>query len=131
VKSLSINVLIVDDERFIGEIWEEIFDMLGCYVYAAESVAKAISILIQHNIQLVITDLRMPEANGSLLLDYLTDFCKRDIDIFVCSGFSDENKMILERSNVIRIVAKPFSVAAVLDYFRSFLSMPRKGFEER
>jgi CheY-like chemotaxis protein len=131
VKLLSINVLIVDDEKFIGEIWEEIFDMLGCYVYAAESVAKAISILIQHNIQLVITDLRMPEANGSLLLDYLTDFCKRDIDIFVCSGFSDENKMILERSNVIRIVAKPLSVAAELDYFRSFLSMPRKGFEER
>jgi DNA-binding NtrC family response regulator len=131
VKSLSINVLIVDDERFIGEIWEEIFDMLGCYVYAAESVAKAISILIQHNIQLVITDLRVPEANGSLLLDYLTDSCKRDIDIFVCSGFSDENKMILERSNVIRIIAKPLSVAAELDYFRSFLSMPRKGFEER
>jgi DNA-binding NtrC family response regulator len=131
VKSLSINVLIVDDERFIGEIWEEIFDMLGCYVYAAESVAKAISILIQHNIQLVITDLRVPEANGSLLLDYLTDSCKRDIDIFVCSGFSDENKMILERSNVIRIIAKPFSVAAELDCFRSFLSMPRKGFEER
>jgi CheY-like chemotaxis protein len=131
VKLLSIKVLIVDDEKFIREIWEKIFDMLGCYVYAAESVAKAISILIQHNIQLVITDLRMPEANGSLLLDYLTDSCKRDIDIFVCSGFSDENKMILERSNVIRIIAKPFSVAAELDYFRSFRSMPRKGFEER
>jgi DNA-binding NtrC family response regulator len=129
VKLLSIKVLIVDDEKLIGEIWEEIFDMLGCYVYVAESVDKAISILIQHDIQLVITDLRMPEANGSLLLDHLTDSCKRDIDIFVCSGFSDENKMTLERSNVIRIIAKPFSVAAELDYFRNFLSMPRKGFE--
>jgi DNA-binding NtrC family response regulator len=128
VKPLNINVLIVDDEKFIGEIWEEIFDILGCRVFVAESIDKGISILTQHNIQLVITDLRMPEANGSLLLDYLTDSCKRDIDIFVCSGFSDENKVILERSNVIRMIAKPFSVVAELDYFRNFLSMPRKGF---
>jgi DNA-binding NtrC family response regulator len=128
VKPLNINVLIVDDEKFIGEIWEEIFDILGCRVFVAESIDKGISILTQHNIQLVITDLRMPEANGSLLLDYLTGSCKRDIDIFVCSGFSDENKVILERSNVIRMIAKPFSVVAELDYFRNFLSMPRKGF---
>ncbi|MFT6094954.1 MAG: DNA-binding NtrC family response regulator [Pseudohongiellaceae bacterium] len=128
MKPLNINVLIVDDEKFIGEIWEEIFDILGCRVFVAESIDKGISILTQHNIQLVITDLRMPEANGSLLLDYLTGSCKRDIDIFVCSGFSDENKVILERSNVIRMIAKPFSVVAELDYFRNFLSMPRKGF---
>jgi DNA-binding NtrC family response regulator len=130
VKSLSINVLIVDDEKYIGEIWEEIFDMLGCHVHVAESADKGISILIQHNIQLVITDMRMPGANGSLLLDHLIDFCKSDIDIFVCSGFSDESKMILERGNVIRIIAKPFSVAAEMDYFRNFLSMPKKDSED-
>jgi CheY-like chemotaxis protein len=121
VTSKSINVLIVDDEKYIGEIWEEIFLLLGCHVYLADSVDRAISVLTHHKIDLVITDLRMPEADGFVLLDYLSDSYPGDIYTFVCSGFHEETKSMLGRNQVIRVIPKPFSVMAELDYFRDFL----------
>lgn len=59
------KLLFVDDDKNVLDDLEEIFGYAGKYeFFSASSGREALGILQKHNIDLVITDLRMPEING-------------------------------------------------------------------
>ena len=68
---MSENILIVDDEEVVRILIQSILRNSGYAAFTAESVQEARVILSRQQIDLVITDLQMPEENGLVLIDYI------------------------------------------------------------
>ena len=85
------QILIVDDEENVRKgIIEAINrDNLGIdAIYEAESGKTALAFMGIHQVDLVITDIRMPEMGGIELIQRLREM-NRELPVIVISGYSD------------------------------------------
>jgi two-component system response regulator AtoC len=62
------QILVVDDELNLRRVLRAQLERDGCDVHTAEDGEQALSLLREHHIDLVITDLRMPKLDGMELL---------------------------------------------------------------
>src|SRR5687768_8054719 len=69
----EITVLVVDDEAGNVTSLRKIFEKEGMRVFTAESAKEALEISRRHRIEVVLTDLMMPGANGVELLRALKE----------------------------------------------------------
>jgi DNA-binding NtrC family response regulator len=67
------NILIVDDEPNAIKVLNAILSDAGYDVLASSSVGNAIKILSKKDIDVVITDLKMPGKDGMSLFEYITE----------------------------------------------------------
>jgi CheY-like chemotaxis protein len=117
------KVLVVDDEPIIVKIWRRILESIGCEVIAADSGFTAVEALKVHDVDFVITDLKMPKYDGHFLLDYLNvRFGRGLFPVFVCSGYIEDGNNWKRKHDVLRIISKPFSANKERDYFRDFIA---------
>lgn len=79
------TVLLVDDERSVREMVSEVLLQSGHQVVEAASVKEARALFIEHDIDLVVTDLVMPEQSG---IDLILAFkeIRADIKVLAISG---------------------------------------------
>jgi two-component system response regulator HydG len=82
----NINVLIVDDSAETVELIKRNLQSIGYQVYTAGNVQSAIRLLRSVNIDLVITDLKMPGENGIELVRHVSENYK-GVGILVITGF--------------------------------------------
>ena len=121
--SQSIKILVVDDEEYLLELWEELFSILGCSILKATSGNEGVAILNDNDIDILITDLKMPDSDGLELLNYVRDHYKGKLKTYLCSGFLDEAKYDLSVYKLERIIPKPFKVTDELANFRKVLNL--------
>ncbi len=70
----NIRVLFVDDEPFVRRVTVDMLKGLGINeVSAAGNGVEAISLMGEHEIDLLITDIQMPEMNGIELIRQYAD----------------------------------------------------------
>jgi CheY-like chemotaxis protein len=106
------NVLIVDDEK---PILQMMVDLLVDYkehfeVFTAGNGKEAVSVLGSISIDLVITDLKMPEMDGFELLGYISSQYPR-IPVFVITAYetlSTQSK--LKETGMLRLFSKPVNL---------------------
>lgn len=62
----KLNILIVDDHPVVLEGMTNILDQLSCVniICKSEDAVSAMRVLKEHNVQIVITDINLPEING-------------------------------------------------------------------
>ena len=79
------RVLVVDDEPGHADMMAEALERIGCHAVATESSREALRLLNEHEIDLVLTDLKMPEVSG---MDVLRAAKQRhpDCAVIVISG---------------------------------------------
>lgn len=85
------NILIVDDQKHIRDGLQAMlrqFTLQPDEIYCAASGVEALQQLRQHSIQLVITDIMMPDMDG-LTLMARTKEERIKIDYLIISGYSD------------------------------------------
>ncbi|BBI36602.1 response regulator transcription factor [Cohnella abietis] len=85
------NILIVDDQKHIRDGLQAMlsqFSLQPDSIYCAANGIEALQILRQTSIQLVITDIRMPEMDG-LALMAITKEERIKVDYLIISGYSD------------------------------------------
>ncbi|MEA1981476.1 MAG: response regulator, partial [candidate division Zixibacteria bacterium] len=58
------SVLVVDDDETIREMISKILSLNGFQVVLASDGLEALNLLEQNRIQIVITDMKMPEMDG-------------------------------------------------------------------
>ena len=80
------RILVVDDSQNVLELIRRVLSSKGYQVITGSSVVNAISILEQMTIDLVITDLKMPNINGIELVRHVKENYK-NTGILVITGF--------------------------------------------
>ena len=105
------NILLVDDDIDILELLQRHLKSMNYHTYKAVSVKEALYILKDTEIDLLVTDINMPEIDGLELVKYVTEHYP-DMPKLVVTGFPS----VEDASNVIKhgatdYLTKPFTKA--------------------
>jgi YesN/AraC family two-component response regulator len=101
-------ILIVDDEELIREILIEELTFYGANVISAENGTVAFELIQKNKFDAVITDVRMPNGNGLVLIKNINSKIQDKPKIFICSGYNDISETEIQSLNVSYTFNKPF-----------------------
>lgn len=101
------QILVVDDEKNIRQLFQEELIDEGYQVAVADSGKEALAKLAQRKPDLMIVDIRMPEMTGLELLQEIRRSHK-DIPIIVCTALRAlQDDYTIWESQVSAFLAKP------------------------
>ncbi|SFU75175.1 DNA-binding transcriptional response regulator, NtrC family, contains REC, AAA-type ATPase, and a Fis-type DNA-binding domains [Pustulibacterium marinum] len=103
------NILIVDDDVNILELLQRHLKSWNFYSYKAVSVKEAVTILRDTPIDLLITDLRMPEIDGEELLKFTAEHYPNLPKLVVTGYPSAQSSLEAIKSGVTEYLTKPFT----------------------
>jgi two-component system response regulator PilR (NtrC family) len=104
------TILIVDDELSMREFLKILLEKEGYCTLTAKDGDEAISLIEQHLIDLVISDIRMPVMSGLELLAALKEK-KPDLPVIMITAFaSPEDAVTAMKQNAFDYITKPFDV---------------------
>ncbi|MDB5174393.1 MAG: sigma-54-dependent Fis family transcriptional regulator [Phycisphaerales bacterium] len=125
--ALPPRVLIVDDEPALRELIEEVVtDGVHCRVLTASTVAEARKLVATHSIQLLITDVNLPDGDGTSLLPLLQRHQPTASAIVITGAPSLDRAIHAMREGALDFVPKPFTHDQLLDRARSALERQAK-----
>mgnify|MGYP003967858349 CR=1 FL=1 len=104
----NLSILVLDDEKRITEELSEFLERKKFNVFEANEVASAFAILKEQNIDILILDIRLNDANG---LDVLKEVKLRfpSIEVIMITGHGDMDTVIESmRLGAIDFLKKPF-----------------------
>jgi DNA-binding response OmpR family regulator len=102
------RILLVDDEPNILKLSSFIVKSLGYEVFTAENGKKALDFLKNNTVDLVVSDLIMPEIGGFDLCEQLRD----KTPVIIVSAMSDEFKPeTIFKVGAVDYIPKPFDVS--------------------
>ncbi len=103
----SLNILIVDDEPLVRHSLSELLTLEGYSVTTADNGKQALEILRSYNIDLVISDIRMPEMDGVELLRQIK-LDHEDIPVILVTSYgSIENAVEAMKIGAYDYITKP------------------------
>ena len=116
------KILVVDDDRRINELLDDIFTMEGFEVYRAFDGEEAIEILDNiDDIEVVILDVMMPKIDGWEMLAYIR--MHYDVKVLMLTALSDEADEVRGiRSGADDFIVKPFKRAVLLERVKRLVS---------
>jgi putative nucleotidyltransferase with HDIG domain len=123
------QILFVDDEEkvlqgfkrafhSISNEWDMIFVLNGY---------EALKVLSAHNIDVIVSDMRMPGMDGVELLSIVQKAYQKVVRIIV-SGYSDQENIIRTPEIAHRFIAKPCDAAILISIIKDILEL-RKRFK--
>ena len=117
------TVLVVDDEKYISDVTQQMLEQLGYSVLIAESGEMALNIYKKkkEEIDLIILDMIMPQVTGGEIFDQLKAI-NEEVKVILSSGYSlnDEAKEILARG-CDGFLQKPFDMERLSQKLREVL----------
>jgi signal transduction histidine kinase/CheY-like chemotaxis protein len=123
------TVLLVEDAPRVREVVREILEMNGYRVLEAKHGQDAIELTERHkgSIQLMVTDVVMPQMSGRELAQHLAR-TRPDMRVLFMSGYTDN---AIVRHGVLEpgtaFLSKPFTPDALAAKVREVLDAPRPG----
>ncbi|MGZ4886897.1 MAG: sigma-54-dependent transcriptional regulator, partial [Candidatus Aminicenantales bacterium] len=104
------NVLIIDDEKSLLDLLSVVFKKEGYGVRTALSAAKAFEIFDKEDIDLVVTDIKMPEMNGMDVLHHVRE-TQPDLPVVMVTAYGSINQAVEAlKAGALDYVVKPFDV---------------------
>lgn len=119
-------VLFVDDEAPILSALRRLLRPLGYRILMAESGAAGLELLAHEEVDLVVSDMRMPQMDGAQFLEQVRlRFPK--VQRMLLTGYADMNSTIaaINRGEIHRYIAKPWDDQDLLLAVREGLSRRR------
>ena len=104
------SIMVVDDELLIRDLLYDFFTGQGWSITVAESGEKALELLRDKPVDLVLTDIKMPEMDGLQLAAELKE-SHPDLPVVVMTGYpSVDSAVTALRTRVEDYVIKPFNI---------------------
>ncbi len=104
------SILLVDDEPNILNALKRLFRRSGYVIHTAESGAAGLEILRQQPVDLIISDMRMPEMNGAEFLEQAVEVAPEAMRLLL-TGYSDINATIeaINKGKIFGYISKPWN----------------------
>jgi len=105
----SISVLVVDDSHDMLEVIRRNLNEMGLNPFTSDNVVEGIEILETTDIDLVITDLNMPEVGGIQLVKYISHHFA-DTPVLVITGYPEvQGAVDVMKMGAVEYLIKPFT----------------------
>lgn len=115
------KILVVDDDAYVRTLVVKILNGQGYLAVPAVDAWQAMDQLQQHNMDLIILDLRMPgPVDGEQLLFALRDQ-GNDVPVVVLSGWVDDEILNAPPDCVHAVLKKPIKIDSFVDTVASVL----------
>jgi two-component system response regulator AtoC len=110
---VSATILVVDDDAYTRDIFEQKLEHSGYEVETAESAEEALGKVKRVDPQLIITDLRMPGMDGLQLLEKVKGSMP-DVDVIVVTGHEDMTSAVSAmKAGAFDYIVKPVNLKEV------------------
>lgn len=119
-------ILLAEDDRHIRETTSDLLTLAGFRVHAAPSGRTASAILERETVDLVITDLLMPDGDGFWLMNRIRDEARpRRLPVILLTAHADTTAHAAEaKTRADDYLPKPFDPDALLEMVRRWLQRP-------
>lgn len=108
------SILIADDESSIRESLTIVLEDEGYHCTAVEDGAKAIEAMDQNSFDIVITDLKMPNADGIAVLEHALQQSSQTLTIIITAHATVETAIQALRKGAADYILKPLDFDEVL-----------------
>jgi len=115
------KILVVDDEESIREFFEIMLKREGYQVLTVANGREALEQLKKHSVDLVITDIQMPELSGMELLSSIREMDPEMLVIMITAFGSTETAVEAMKLGAYDYVQKPFKIDEVKIIIRQAL----------
>jgi DNA-binding NtrC family response regulator len=116
------QVLFVDDDLNILRSYERLLKKSPWKIFTVNSAKKAIDLLSKENIDLIVTDIKMPEMHGFELITKIREKSLK-LPIIVCSGYHGLSEDVeLQFHNVAAFLEKPISMNVLKEKISAILA---------
>lgn len=122
------GVLFVDDEKHILCSLKRLIKALKLNVYTAESGKLGLEILAEHKVDLIVSDMRMPEMDGATFLTEAKSAQPEALRILL-TGYADIESTVkaLNKGEISRYISKPWDDEEMLATISEVLKLKRLG----
>ncbi len=108
------SVLIVDDEASVRTSLEKVLSKAGCVTKTAASGTEALGQLARAPVDLVLSDLKMPEMNGLELLRQIKKQHSK-VEVILLTGYGTVERAVeAMKEGAYDFITKPFKKAIIL-----------------
>lgn len=125
------TILIVDDEKNYPPILSAVLEEEGFETLTAFSGREALEILENSDVDLVLTDMKMPSMDGIELLEHIKEK-DRDLPVIMMTAYGTVEKAVLAmQKGADNYILKPFDNERLVLYVNKALAMYRVVKENR
>ncbi len=105
------NVLVIEDDKIMGQMVREILDDIGFEVSTAINGRVALEKLRERPIDFIVLDILLPEMDGfEIYKTFQKNPDTKNIPVIIVSAWADEgNKEKAEQMGLRHFLAKPFT----------------------
>ncbi len=113
------RVLIVDDENELRNIFITEFRFYHAHTFEAHNSVSAIELLGKQQIDLILSDIRMPGGDGIELLKYAKANLSPFPKFIMLTGYSDLKKDEAYKLGATQLFTKPFDLDDIFQYIET------------
>jgi two-component system NtrC family response regulator len=125
------TILIVDDEKNYPFILGAVLEEEGFEILTANSGRQALEILRSSDVDLVLTDMKMPSMDGIELLEHIKEM-ERDLPVIMMTAYGTVDKAVeAMQKGAYSYILKPFDNQRLVIYVSKAISMYRVVKENR
>jgi len=115
------SILVVDDELLIRDLLYDFFQQQGWTIAVAESGERALEILRSRKIDLLLTDIKMPQMDGLALTQQVRSLYPQ-LPVVLMTGYpSVETAVEGLKAKVEDYIIKPFNINKLFKVLKSQL----------
>lgn len=118
LSTTPLNILVVDDEPELAEVISYEIELLGHKAFQADSGNKGLAIVQSQKIDLVISDIMMPDGNGLVLLDQIRTSMGTSPKMAIMSGYADVPHWEIFDRGADAFFGKPFPAGTIEAFIR-------------
>ena len=115
--SETLSILVVDDNPAMANSLRDVLELKGLIAYAASSGGEALKILHDHPVDVMVTDVIMPEMDGVALYRAARKVYPQLITLLMTAYAADELIQQGMKEGIKTVINKPIDIDLLLSLF--------------
>ncbi len=122
-KTISANILLIEDDELISELLSNAFNLAGFMVAVCHNGKQGIKEFKKGSYHIVITDLGMPNMNGINVAEKIKKISPSTPVFLITGWITDKDLLKFKPVFVDEILFKPFDLDRLIDLIKKYIKM--------